>query len=98
MSPPPLDLHRLLTETLTGVMRENNVTPPATFSDDTPLLQTGLDSLGYAVVVARLEMALGYDPFVLMEEPVYPRTFGEFLSVYERFKDRAVGGMSLAAK
>lgn len=70
-------------------MRENGATPPAVFEDDQPLLETGLDSLGYAVVVTRLEMVLGYDPFVLMDEPVYPRTFGEFVGIYERFKDHA---------
>jgi hypothetical protein len=49
------------------------------------LLQTGLDSLGFAILVARLEEALGYDPFVLMKEPVYPQTFGEFLAIYNKF-------------
>jgi hypothetical protein len=28
---------------------------------------------------------LGYDPFTLMDEPVYPKTLGEFVAVYERF-------------
>ena len=50
------------------------------------LLQTGMDSLGFAVLVARLEEELGYDPFVLMDEPVYPRTYGEFVAIYERFE------------
>jgi hypothetical protein len=49
------------------------------------LLQTGLDSLGFAILVARLEETLGYDPFVLMSEPVYPQTFGEFLAIYNQF-------------
>lgn len=53
--------------------------------DDTVLLDSGLDSLGFAVLVARLEEELGYDPFVMMEEPVYPRTLGEFVSIYKRF-------------
>lgn len=84
-----MNIRDSITETLTSVMRDNGATPPAAFEDDKPLLATGLDSLGYAVVVTRLEMALGYDPFVLMEEPVYPRTFGEFVAIYERFKDHA---------
>ena len=53
--------------------------------DDIVLLETELDSLGFAILVALLEDKLGYDPFQLMEEAVYPRTFGEFVSVYERF-------------
>ena len=52
---------------------------------DSILLQTGLDSLGFAILVARLEETLGYDPFVLMNEPVYPQTFGEFLAIYNQF-------------
>ncbi len=56
--------------------------------DDSVLLESGLDSLGFAVLVVRLEEILGYDPFVLMSEPVYPRTFGEFLDIYERFQPR----------
>jgi len=56
--------------------------------DGSVLLESGLDSLGFAVLVVRLEETLGYDPFVLMSEPVYPRTFGEFLDIYERFQPR----------
>jgi hypothetical protein len=62
---------------------------PAGFSDEMILLESGLDSLGFAVLVARLEQDLGYDPFSLMEEAVYPRTFGDFVAIYERFKDHA---------
>lgn len=53
--------------------------------DETVLLESGLDSLGFAILVARLEEELGYDPFVLMDEPVYPHTLGEFISIYQRF-------------
>ncbi|MBI3348169.1 MAG: acyl carrier protein [Burkholderiales bacterium] len=54
-------------------------------TDDTVLLDSGLDSLGFAILVARLEEDLGYDPFVMMDEPVYPQTLGEFLAIYQRF-------------
>lgn len=53
--------------------------------DETVLLESGLDSLGFAILVARLEEELGYDPFVMMDEPVYPRTLGEFIEIYQRF-------------
>lgn len=49
---------------------------------DTVLLDTGLDSLGFAILVTRLEEDLGYDPFSLSTEAYYPRTFGEFLTFY----------------
>lgn len=54
--------------------------------DDTVLLDSGLDSLGFAILVARLEEELGYDPFVEMEGAVYPTTFGEFVAIYENRK------------
>jgi hypothetical protein len=52
------------------------------------LLETGMDSLGFAVLVSRLEEEFGYDPFVLMDSPVYPKTFREFVNIYEQFADR----------
>lgn len=54
-------------------------------TDDMVLLESGLDSLGFAILVAKLEEELGYDPFAAMDEPVYPRTWGEFVAIYERF-------------
>lgn len=53
-------------------------------TDDVVLLESGLDSLGFAILVATLEDELEYDPFTLMEEPVYPTTFGEFVEIYEK--------------
>lgn len=53
--------------------------------DDTILLDCGLDSLAFAALVAKLEEDLGYDPFALSPNPVYPQTFSEFVRVYEQF-------------
>lgn len=50
--------------------------------DDTVLLTTGLDSLGFAILVVRLEEELGYDPFIISSEAYYPRTFGDFVNFY----------------
>jgi acyl carrier protein len=61
----------------------------AELTDDTVLLESGLDSLGFAILVARLEEDLGYDPFVLMDVPVYPKTLGEFDAIYQRFAPQA---------
>ena len=52
-------------------------------SDDQALLESGLDSLGFAILVAILDEELDLDPFQLMDEPVYPSTFGEFVEIYE---------------
>ena len=51
--------------------------------DDLHLLDSGLDSLCFAVIVARLEDALGVDPFTTAEEAPFPVTLGEFVKSYE---------------
>ncbi len=52
-----------------------------TLTDDLKLLDSGLDSLSFALIVARLEDALGYDPFETAEN--FPVTFGDFVRLYE---------------
>jgi acyl carrier protein len=54
----------------------------APLSDNLKLLQSGLDSLSFALIVTRLEDALGYDPFETAEK--FPVTFGDFVALYER--------------
>ena len=51
--------------------------------DDLPLLESGLDSLMLAILVARLEEALGVDPFTDSEDVFYPVTLGDFIKAYE---------------
>ncbi|MGO9932828.1 MAG: acyl carrier protein [Steroidobacteraceae bacterium] len=55
----------------------------ARLSDDLKLLDSGLDSLSFAIVVMRLENALGFDPFESEEEVTFPVTFGDFVLLYE---------------
>ena len=55
----------------------------APLKEDLVLADCGLDSLGFAVLVARLEDALGIDPFTAAEDAYFPVTLGEFVKVYE---------------
>ncbi len=55
----------------------------APIENDLVLLESGMDSLGFAILIARLEEELGFDPFIEMDSPFYPRTLGEFISVYK---------------
>ncbi|HEY6445204.1 MAG TPA: phosphopantetheine-binding protein [Acidobacteriaceae bacterium] len=64
------------------VAAEHNV-QLAPLTDDLELLASGLDSLGFAVVVVRLESALGFDPFSASDDSVSAVTFGEFVKLYE---------------
>jgi len=60
---------------------QNQVLPP--LSDDLVLLDSGLDSLCFAVIVARLEDELGFDPFSASEDLEFPVTFSDFIKIYE---------------
>lgn len=51
--------------------------------DSLTLLDSGLDSLCLAIVVARLEDVLGLDPFSAGEDTGIPVTVGEFIEFYE---------------
>jgi hypothetical protein len=55
----------------------------APLSDDLVLLESGLDSLGFAILVTRLEDLLGFDPFTISSDAYYPITFGDFVRFYE---------------
>lgn len=57
--------------------------PLAPLSDDLVLLDSGLDSLCFAIIVARLEDELGLDPFTASEDVYFPTTLGEFVKFYE---------------
>ena len=55
----------------------------AALTDDIRLLDCGLDSLSFAIIVARLEDRLGVDPFSSAEATDFPVTFGDFVRLYE---------------
>ncbi|KFI26941.1 hypothetical protein CG51_11500 [Haematobacter missouriensis] len=60
--------------------------PAPELAEDTVLLESGLDSLGFAIFVSTLEEELGYDPFTIAEDAYYPRTFGEFVAFYDKYR------------
>ena len=65
-----------------NVAQEQGI-PLAPLTDDLALLDSGLDSLCFAIVVARLEGLLGVDPFSSSEDILFPVTFGEFVKFYD---------------
>ena len=52
-------------------------------TDNLELYDSGLDSLCFAIIVARLEGSLGVDPFSAAENEEFPVTFGQFVRFYE---------------
>ncbi|HUB86042.1 MAG TPA: acyl carrier protein [Rhizomicrobium sp.] len=57
--------------------------PLTTLSPELVLLESGLDSLCFAIIVARLEDELGVDPFSAAEDVYFPVTLGDFVKFYE---------------
>jgi acyl carrier protein len=71
-----------ITALFAEVAREQNKTL-APLSNDLGLLETGLDSLCFAIIVARLEDQLDVDPFSADDEIDFPVTVGDFIRLYE---------------
>jgi acyl carrier protein len=55
----------------------------APLSDDLLLLESGLDSLCIAILVANLEDELGVDPFGSGDEVAIPVTIGDLVDLYQ---------------
>jgi hypothetical protein len=55
----------------------------APLTDDLALTNSGLDSLCFALLVARLEDETGRDPFSESGEVNFPVTLGDFIALYE---------------
>ena len=69
-----------------SVAKEQNKKLPS-LSDNLVLLDSDLDSLCFAVIVARLEDELGIDPFSASEDIEFPVTLSDFIRIYEDFAE-----------
>ncbi|WP_138435151.1 acyl carrier protein [Marinobacter shengliensis] len=82
------DVREVIIESIHRIAEENDLELSPSLNDDSVLLESGLDSLGFAILVADLEGSLGFDPFVMMDEPVYPNTLREFVAIYKMFSPK----------
>jgi acyl carrier protein len=82
-----MGLQAMIFEQFEQVARDQEK-PLARLTPDTVLLDSGLDSLCFAIIVVRLEDELGVDPFTAAEDVFFPVTLGEFVKFYE---DAAAG-------
>jgi acyl carrier protein len=71
-----------VTSQIEQIAEEQRITLPP-LADDLVLLDSGLDSLCFAILVARLEDNLGIDPFTTSDDIYFPVTLGDFVKVYE---------------
>ncbi len=77
-----MTIRNLVLKEIAAIAAEQGKTlPPLT--DDLALLESGLDSLCFAILVSRLEDATGGDPFSSAKASEFPRTVGELIAFYE---------------
>ena len=66
-----------------GAVAKDQKKQLAPLTHDLVLLESGLDSLGFAILVARLEDIVGFDPFSVETEIEFPVTLGDFIRFYD---------------
>lgn len=81
-------IEQTIVEQLAIVAAESGLPALADIGRDTLVFESGLDSLGFAILVAKLEDMLGFDPFAALAEPLYPSTVGAFIDVYTAHRQR----------
>lgn len=77
-----MSIRLTITSLIGEIAAEQNV-KVAPLTDDLVLLESGLDSLCFAILVARLEDKLGVDPFTAADDAYFPETLGDFIGAYE---------------
>ena len=82
MSDSSMSIKKTIVSQMRDIAREQDK-KLATLTEDLVLLESGLDSLSFAILVARLEDALGVDPFSAAEDVNFPVTLGDFVRIYE---------------
>lgn len=80
-----MNLEAIIVEELSSIAKENGEILNIEALKSGNLLDSGIDSLGFATLVVQLEAKLGFDPFTASETPVYPKTFEEFVNVYDSY-------------
>ena len=76
-----MTLRETIFATIERVAKEQKRQLPL-LDDDLALQESGLDSLCWAIVVARLEADLGFDPFSVGDDVYFPVTIGDFVRAY----------------
>ena len=78
-----MSVRATIEEQMRSVARDQEKTL-APLHDSLPLLESGLDSLCFAILTARLEDELGVDPFADMDLAEFPVTFGNLVDFYDK--------------
>lgn len=77
-----MDMRTVIITAIEAVASEQGK-PLKPLVDDLVLLDSGLDSLCFAILVTRLEDEVGFDPFTLSDDVYFPVTLGDFIRFYD---------------
>ena len=88
-----MDIRNIVLTTLSELLLEETG-QVTSIGENLILLESGLDSLGLAVLITRLESLIGFDPFTISEAPYYPKTLKEFIAFYETTHTQLGNGTS----
>ncbi|MCH8502247.1 MAG: acyl carrier protein [Aliidiomarina sp.] len=77
-------VEQLIRDVMDEVAAETGREELGVIEGNTVLTESGLDSLGFAILIARLEQKTGYDPFSRLPADQIPHTFSELVAVYQR--------------
>ena len=77
-----MTLRTVVLDQIRTVAAEHDKSLPL-LADDLALVDSGLDSLCFAILIARLEDITGRDPFAKSAGQRYPQTLGELVAFYE---------------
>ena len=80
-----MNVRNIVRKQLERTVAEHSPMPlPERIEDDDELDVFGLDSLAFMGMLIGIEKELGYIPREFLEGDLYPETFGELVSAYNR--------------
>ena len=80
-----MDIRDICKDKLAAAVAEHSPMPfPDDIDDDDELDVFGLDSLAFMGLLISIENEVGYIPNAILEGDLYPETFGELVSAYDR--------------
>ena len=80
-----MELRKIVLTRLEKAVAEHSPMPfPLDINDDDELDVFGLDSLAFMELLTGIEKDVGFIPRAILEGDLYPETFGELISAYEK--------------
>ena len=80
-----MNIRNIILARLKKAVAEHSSMPfPEEMDDDSELDVFGLDSLAFMDLLTGIEQDVGYIPRKILEGDLYPETFGELVSAYDK--------------